>query len=196
MVLKGEMMKPLDVVKLVSLYIGQRDLLSTTTLGGNTAPTPDQAQTLDELLSCVNDVVETLAVMYFPLKQEETLVSNNGIVNFSSFSKTVCEIESVKDQNGFNVDYEVFPTYLKTLSGSLNYIYNYIPNKVSSYSANLDVQLDKVSLRLMALGVVSRFYLIKGMFNESKAWNDVFLRTVLALQTPKRNQVIKKRRWV
>jgi hypothetical protein len=48
----------------------------------------------------------------------------------------------------------------------------------------------------MALGVVSRFYLIKGMFNESKAWNDVFLRTVLALQTPKRNQVIKKRRWV
>jgi len=189
-------MKALDVIKLTSLYIGQKDLLSTTTLGGNETPSASQTQTLDELLNCVNDVVETISILYFPLKFEQEITSNNGIVEFSSFSKNLCEILHVKDKYGVSVDFELFPTYVKTNSGTHVYSYCYVPEPVSSFTADLDVSLSKVSVRLMVLGVVSRYYLMQGMFADAEAWQKVFDSTALALQNSRKNQVIHKRRWL
>ena len=170
-------------------------MLSTTTLGGATAPTASQTSTIDTLLNCVNDVVETLAIMYFPLKYEEEIISSSGVINLSSFTKTVCEIVSVKDEHGFEVDFTLYPTYIKTKIGRNNYQYCYIPSRVSSLNSNLEVCADKVSIRLVVLGVVSRYYLMQGMLGDANAWQDVFNTTALALQASKRNQVIKKRRW-
>ena len=189
-------MKVLDVVKLTAFYIGQKDLLSTTSLGGNTAPTDNQTQTLDELKACVNDVVETIALLYFPLKYEETLQTESGVINFSSFSKNVCEILEVKDKLGFSVDFSVFPTYLKTSTGEHKFLYHYLPEKIESFSDDLEIFEEKVSLRLVALGVVSRYYLMQGMFADADSWQRVFEHTALALQNRKKNKMIRKRRWL
>ncbi len=192
---RGEM-KALDVIKLASLYLGQKDLLSTTTLGGEVAPTEAQTQNLDTLLDCVNDVTETIAILYFPLTYEETVSSTTGIINFSSFSKAVCDIDSVTDKCGFSVDFQVFPTYIKTTAGQHKVVYHYLPERVTTFASDIEICMEKVSLRLMVLGVVSRYYLMQGMFSEAQAWQTVFDNTALGLKHSRKNQVIKKRRWL
>ncbi len=189
-------MKVLDVVKLTAFYIGQKDLLSTTSLGGNTAPTENQTQTLDEIKACVNDVVETIALLYFPLRYEENITTENGVVNFSSFSKAVCEILEVRDKLGFSVDFSTFPTYLKTSAGELRFSYHYLPEKVENVSDDLEGFEEKVSLRLVASGVLSRYYPMQGMFADAESWQRAFERTALALQNRKKNKMIRKRRWL
>ncbi len=105
-------MTVLDVVKLVAQYIGDADLLSTTTLGGQTSPTEQQTSKINTLVSCVNDTVQNLAIMYFPLKKEEVVTSPNGSYSFTLFSKPLLDILKIVDNRlKFSVDYAMFPDY-------------------------------------------------------------------------------------
>ena len=62
-----------DVIKIALPYLNEFELLETTTLGGTDTPTEQQTAKLNTLLACVNDIVETLALKYFPLKTEENI---------------------------------------------------------------------------------------------------------------------------
>lgn len=185
-----------DVLKIAVLYIGEPDLAKTTTLGGTSAPTQQQTEKLNSLLTCVNDVIQSLALMYFPLKNEEVLENKTGQISFSTLSKTVCDIVKVIDNHGFDADFATFPTYFETIQGEIRIIYYYTPNYASNFTDSLEVALDKVSLRMVALGVVSRYFLINGMYDDAQAWSDMFERAVLVAQRNKKGKTIKKRRWI
>lgn len=185
-----------DVLKLAIQFLGEPDLAKTSTLGGTASPTQQQTAKLNSLLACVNDVVQSLALMYFPLKYEEVLENETGQISFSSLSKTVNNIVKVIDNHGFDADFATFPTYFETTKGQIRIIYYYTPAYLSNFSDSLEVALDKVSLRMVALGVVSRYFLINGLFSDAQEWNDMFERAILVAQRDKKPKTIKKRKWV
>ncbi len=190
-------MTVLDVVKLVAQYIGEPDLLKTTTLGGDATPSEQQSNKINTLIDCVNDTVQNLAMMYFPLKKEEVVSSSNGVYSFTLFSKTLLDILSVVDNRlKYSVDYSMFPDYFESKTGSLLVSYTYLPSEVLSTSAKLEVVENKVTARMLALGVTSRYFLIVGMYQDANNWNEMFERAILVAQRRKDNVVLKKRRWL
>ncbi len=189
-------MKAIDIIKLAARYIGQKDLLATTTLGGETAPTIQQTETIETLTECVCDVVETLAVMHFPLKYKEEISIDDGVLNFSDLEKSVCEVIKLEDEFGMNVEFEAFPQSIHAPKGNYTITYNFIPERIDGLNSTLEVNMEKVTPRLLTLGVVSRYYLFCGMYSDAEAWQKTFLSLVLSQQRSKRNQVIKKRRWI
>lgn len=190
-------MTVLEVLKFACKYLGENELLSTTTLGGDMEPSLQQIDKINTLIDCVNDTVETLAIMYFPLKYEEMLSSSNNIYSFDNFTKPVVEILKVLDNHlKYEVDYAMFADHFEAKSGDLRVIYTYLPSNASDVNDTLEVVENKVTPRMVALGVVSRYFLIVGMYQDSSSWQEMFERVVLVAQRRKDNVVIKKRRWL
>ncbi|MBQ7977221.1 MAG: hypothetical protein IJ301_01290 [Clostridia bacterium] len=185
-----------EVLKLAVLYMGEPDLEKTTTLGGTETPSEQQTEKLNRLLTCVNDTVQTLALMYFPLKKEESVENPSGQVNFSNLTRKVCDIVKIIDKHGFDADFTSFPTYFETIKGKLRVIYNFIPEYVYNFTDSIEIAMDKVNLRLVALGVVSRYFLISGMYTDAQAWENMFERAILVAQGTRKSKTIKKRRWL
>ncbi len=185
-----------DVIKIALPYLNEFELLETTTLGGTDTPTEQQTAKLNTLLACVNDIVETLALKYFPLKTEENINNSTGKVLFSSLTKPLIDIVKVVERHGFTADYAVFPTYFETSKGEITVIYNYAPETVDAFTDTLEVTGEKVTARIVALGVVSRYYLINGMYADAEAWQNMFERAILVSARPKNMRTIRKRRWM
>ena len=193
---KGEKMTVKDVIKQSVLYLGESNLLNTTILDGTETADDQQTDKLNLLLTCVNDVVQTLALMYFPLKYEEKINNSTGKFNFSSLQKDLTDILKIVDEHGYDADFAMFPTYFETKKGIFTVIYNYLPAKLENFTDNVEVVEGKVSLRLLALGTVSRYFLMCGMFNDAEAWESMFERAILVAQRAKTPKTIKKRRWL
>lgn len=190
-------MTVLDVLKLTAQYLGDLDLLSTTTLGGETTPSQQQAEKINILQNCVNDTVQSLAVMHFPLKKEEVISSTNGVYSFNLFSKPLLDILKIVDSRlKFSVDYAMFPEHFEAKAGSLFVTYTYLPADATTISSKLDVVENKVSARMVALGTVSRYFLVTGMYQDANNWNEMFEQSILVAQRRKDNVVLKKRRWL
>ena len=190
-------MTVLEVLKLTAQYLGDLDLLATTTFGGEAAPTPQQTEKINILMNCVNDSVQSLAVIYFPLKKQEVISSASGVYSFELFSKPLLDIVKIVDNRlKFSVDFAMFPEHFEAKAGSLFVTYTYLPTDATSISSKLDVVENKVSARMVALGTVSRYFLVTGMYQDANNWNEMFERAVLVAQRRKDNVVLKKRRWL
>lgn len=190
-------MTALEVIKLVAQYIGDSELIDTTTLGGQTTPSEQQTNKINTLLGCVNDTIQSLAILYFPLKREEVVTSSNGVYSFTLFSKTLLEIIKVVDNRlKFSVNYAMFPDYFESKAGSLLVSYTYLPQEIGNLNSKMEVVENKVTARMVALGVVSRYYLMVGMYQDANNWNEMFERAILVAQRRKDNVVLKKRRWL
>ena len=185
-----------QVAKLMAEFLGQKDLLSTTILDGEQTPTDQQNQILSSYLTCINDVVQTLAISYFPLKQKQKLSSDNKCFAYSSFSNPLLQVVSVVDAStNTKIRFEPFVDHFVADANEVEVVYNYQPTYVSSFNSNLEVSTQGVSSRMIALGAVARYYLLEGLHDESVAWNNLFERAVLVAGRPKRSLHINKRSW-
>ena len=189
-------MKATKVAELMTEYLGQKDLLKTTTLGGEETPTAEQQERLDVYLNCINDVVQSLGISYFPLKAITTLTSEDKKFSYTKFDKTLLQITKVVDvESGTKLRFKSFPEYFTAESAKALVSYCYQPAFASSFDDELDVVTNVVTPRLVALGAVSRYYLFEGMYTDSTAWSNMFERAILVASRPKRNLCIDKRSW-
>ena len=186
-----------ETAKLMAQFLGHPNLLKTTTLGGVNMPTLEEEETLNVYLTCINDVVQTLGIAYFPLKATTILTSENKTFSYSLFQKPLLQITKVVDAlTGSKIKFSSFPNFFQADSNKVIVNYNYQPAYCESWSSDLDVCQSRITPRLIALGGVARFYLINGMFEESSVWNNMFLRAVLVANEPKSQIYIQQRSWV
>ena len=185
-----------NVIKLMVQYLGEYDLLETTTLGGVTAPTEQQTAKINKMLSSVNDTMQSLAIMYFPLKYKQTVTSHTGIYQFSGLQKELLDIVKLTDKYGCDVKYMFFPTHFEAKAGVLNIVYTYLPDFVTAINQDLDIASNFVSQRVVALGAISKYFMCLGMYNDAEQWNKMFETACKVSKRRKDNVVMKKRRWI
>lgn len=186
-----------ETAKLMAQFLGHPELLKTTTLGGVNMPTLEEEETLNVYLTCINDIVQTLGIAYFPLKATAELTSSNKTYSFSLFQKPLLQITKVVDVlSGEKIKFSTFPNYFVADSNRVIVNYNYQPVYCENWTDELDVQQSNITSRLVALGAVARFYLINGLFEESSVWNNMFLRAVLVSKAARPQAHIQKRSWV
>lgn len=146
------------------------------------------------LLQCYNLVETELALDYFPLKAEDTLLAFTGQLDFDTFTHAPVRILGLKDDEGKDVEYELFPTYLKTKEGVLTVTYTYTPNE-----KGVDDVCEcgsSASEPMFLYGTLAHYALTQGMYEEAVAWEKKYKKAIedaFSMQTCKR---LKSRRWV
>lgn len=195
--LKGEFMKVLDVISLALKHISREDILSTTLIDSNsiTQPTDEQTSVYNDLLSCLNETVQSIAYMYFPLKHIENIKVVNKSFNYSSLSKTLIEVVRLKNDLGHLTKFVSFPTYFSCPDGNYTITYTYSPDYLQSNNQDIEVQQGKVDERILSFGTVSKFYLKRGMYQDANVWDNSFQRLMIVGQRPKHMPQIPSRGW-
>ena len=186
-----------DVLKKVLKNINREDVLKTSLFSEtNTQASEEQQELVQDLIDCFNDTLESVAYVYHPLKTKETIVVENGKLNFSLLSKTLIDIVSLKDQNGIDVSFVMFPSYAECLSGKMEVAYTYLPDAKVNLSDEIDFPKGKVTARIFATGVTSKFFLKRGMFQDENVWDISFQRLLLVGQRPKHMPTLAFRGWI
>ncbi len=148
----------------------------------------------ETLLQCYNIVEKELALDYFPLKAEDTMLSLTGRVDFSALSQSPVRILSVKNNKGEELEYELFPAYLKAKTGTLTIAYTYTPTEKTAFET-CEHQAS-VTETIFLYGTLSQYALTQGMYEEAVVWDKKYKKAVqdaCGFQSCKR---LSSRRWV
>ena len=148
----------------------------------------------ENLLQCYNLVEKELALDYFPLKAEDTMLSFTGRVEFNQLAHAPVRILEVKNEKGEKLDFELFPAYLKAKEGTLTVVYTYTPQ--DKWAFDECEYGNSVSETMFLYGTLAQYALMQGMYEEALVWDKKYKKAIedtYSLQTCKR---LQSRRWV
>ena len=190
-------MTVLDVIKLVLTNISREDLFATTIFDSNSEaePTSEQDELVKDLISCLNDTIQSVVYVYHPLKKMEKISVSEEQFNFADLSEKLIDIIRLKSESGVAEKFITFPSFFKCKKGEYTITYTYAPEPTNTLADTLVVPEGKVNERVLATGCTSRFYLKRGMYQDANVWDVSFQRLLLVGQRPKHIPTMKARGW-
>lgn len=187
-----------DIIKLACTYLQMDSIKNSVLLGGDSEVSGDDQYIVDSLLECVNLTNNVLASEYIKLYKTKVVETTDGIVPYYKLVDGVIspnQIISVKDGYGNKLIYKLFDSYIKTVTGSVEVTYTYIPSSVT-IDDTIDSYPLRLSERIYAYGVASEYSFINGMYEDAIMWDERFKNSLLNVTGPKGQVSIKKRRWL
>lgn len=180
-----------SILSLAAANLGREDLVAAV---NDCAQEP--CGEVASLLRCYNLVENEIALDYFPLKTEESILSG-GVVPYARLQHAPVTILSVTGENGIAQDFEVRPARI-VLTGAKNrqltVVYTYSPAEKSFTD---DCELGgNISARLLSFGVACEFCLTNGQFSEAAAWEKKYREALRAAHSRRRPLSVRSRRWV
>lgn len=149
------------------------------------------------LVKCFNLVENEVALDYFPLKAQESLSPDGGKLAFSSFGKAPADILSVALPSGMGIPFTLFPDRIEVAKDVKEAIVTYAYSPAEKTKDGVSDFSDKISSRLLALGVASEFLLAHGLYAEASSFEKRFREAIrAAVRTTERRRSIRARRWV
>lgn len=183
-------MKVKDVLAEVAYRMGREDLASYFK---NYAAGGESTAEEKELLSYYNETEKKIAVEIFPLFAEQTF-SSNGEIAADEFSKELFSVLRVENRAGESVNFTSFPTFVRVPKGTVKVYYRYLPED-KEFESDLEAAF-AVPLYAMVAGVLSKFYLARGMLKESAVWNREFYSLLSAAKEKcGEKRKIRGRKW-
>lgn len=189
----GRVMTLKNIIIRVLKTLDRGDIAATLEAGAEVGG--EAAEKIELLIYCVNAVEDELARYYFPLKHEQTLLSDDGKYGFEKFAFKPVKILSVT-AGGKNVKYTTFPQYIFCGESSITVCYEYTPPKrgldeLSAFDGTA------VGESLIAAGAAAEYCLICGSVKLSETWEGRYRREIDSAREKYRvPAVIPPRRWV
>jgi hypothetical protein len=146
-----------------------------------------------ELLRCFNLVENELALDYLPLYAEDEIVTDTGVVYFSELAKRPVRVVEVRDGQGNDLSFRLYPEYLKTAVGKIVVRYAYVPEE-KGFQEESDFALF-ASVRLFAYGMACEYLTVNGDFEEAGVWDKKYKEAIACAYRSKKAKRIASRRW-
>lgn len=153
--------------------------------------TQEQNEEVEKFVKCLNLVRNEVATEMIPNAKMETILTEDGRIDFQTLSSDVIEILSVKDGMGNSINYDSFPDHILTTEGKVKIKYNASPEELN-YSSEFSSTLPQ---RVWAYGVVREYYFIQSLYQDASVWDERFKNSIQALTSKKSETVIPRRRW-
>ena len=186
-------MKVKDVICETLRLVGRDDAAEAISGGEELS---DEVSRLNRAcLTYLNAVLDELARGYFPLDNEDKLISDDNRFAFADFTKKPLEIKRVT-ANGKPVKWRISPDYLLADAGCVEVFYTYAPAPLSEEDEFAYPNF-AVSERLVEYGMAAEYFLVLGDATGSAAWENKYRNEIENLLS--RSSVrgrIPPRRWI
>lgn len=135
---------------------------------------------VDELIFHLNKVVREITGAFYPLTNEELLISNKDAeIDFATFSKTPCKIREVINRIGLGVDFQMGLSGVKV--GLANYCYkvkyNYLPEPVTKLSDPLNLPIG-LEAYIVCYGIAEEYALSRLLYDEAQMWRAKYVNSL------------------
>ncbi len=185
-------MKVKEIICLVCDFVGEKELQKKLSTESPTFSEREQEK-IDIMLRCFNLVNQEIASEYIPFLTNENISVKNSILNFSSLSKNLINVYSVKNRYGVNLKFKLFSNYIEIVGNASSITYSYLPDVL-----NIDDEVEKVrglTGRIYAYGVASEYLLIDGISEDAEIWEERFKQSLFVIGSKKGEHLLPKRGW-
>ncbi len=184
-----------NIIKSASTMLGIDELLDMSNVDNLDE---NSKKLLDILLYCFNEVYQELCCDYFPLVIEEKVNLNENCFYFDDLDKDISRLYTITDTNRNILKYEVYSKYVRLNESTKEIIvrYSYLPNLAQSVNDEVECSDLGVTERMVALGVVSEFCLIRGKLNEASIYDRRYKDCIESAKIPTKRMYLKSRLWM
>lgn len=149
------------------------------------------------LFNSLNIINNEIASDYFPLMTEEEIDIKNNKIYYDDLTKIVKDIYSIQSiDKSTSYRFKTFENYLNVYAGGRVLVtYSYIPSDLK-LTGNISNFGGKITARTIALGVVSEYCFINGIFDEAQIWHKRFVDSIFANLSKKGIVKMPKRKWL
>lgn len=181
-----------NVIKSTAEMLGLSDVVAY--LNEDIDGSDDILGELKNLLIAVNMTNNNIASNYIELKDIFEINNQKEKILFSDItSKNIIEIKKVTNDNDCELDYQILPDGINCVKGNIKITYSYFPDYLT-IDDSISYYL-KINDLVFALGVAGEYLYLKGAIDDAYMWDKRFKQNMLNLLRPKRNVIIKPRRW-
>jgi len=177
-----------DIIKLACTFTDNENLIAK--IDANTL-TSDESLIVDCLVNCFNLVNNEIATEYIPCLKTQTFQTDSFKINFTSFTYSLNEIISVKDEKGRNIKYKVFDSYIMAMANDVEITYSCHPSTLTLSQSFTTL----IPERVYAYGIAREYYFIKTLFDDASVWENKFKDSLQVLTRKKGEIVMPSRSW-
>ena len=185
-----------SILKIAGLFLNKNDMISALDLENISSASQSVQDEINFLVKCLNLAYQEVASDYIPLLYKEKVTLTDGKLNFSGLTKTIVDVVSLKDKNGFRVKYQSFPSYLQTNENEVEITYKYQPEDLTSLSSTIESFAGRVSEKLLAFGTLMEYCFILGLYEDAEIWEKRFKDSLKLRARKKSGLKLPSRRWI
>lgn len=178
-----------DVLAEAARLIGDEELKTYFTSSSGSSETVKRA---NALLECYNAILHETAVNYLPVRRTETF--DGGKIEYCKLGFSVLAIEGVFGENGEEVGYKTFPTYMVTAAGEVTVVFDIVPED-ADFDDEFVYDGTRIGKTAFACGVASEFCLVAGRYTEAENFNKKYRDGVYGAPSKRGKKLIVVKRW-
>lgn len=190
-------MKIKDIIKNVDRMLSLKLPAVLFDENANSAELQNELNTdgVRKLVDCCNFVLDELQSDYAPLYKTQSVTVNNYCLDYSQLNCTLCEVYSLKDEGGNNVNYYYGEDGIVTnANGKMNITYS-VKASDKGFSDNVEVGLTAIGARTLAYGVAAEYCLLNADYDEMTIWDNRYKSALQIALRKKSEKRIPKRKW-
>ena len=186
-------MNVFNILKKACKYLNKEDEINL--LNAENVTSIEENKVCQDLLSTLNFVICRVACEFSYCKIKEQIeISSNGYYNVSNLSKKLFSIVSFKNGSK-TASFREDGTKIYAEPGKYNILYAYLPEDVS-FSDEVVFFPSCITEDILATGVVSHYFLLKGFYTEYDIFERMFIDKLLVATGKKSEIRIKNRIWL
>ncbi len=182
-------MEVLSILKSVCTALHKQDLVILLENGAYHAN-----EELDCILNLLNQTLVEIATSYVYLISSEQIEVDADKFSLSSLKNKFYQVKKLKNKYGVNVKFVENEGYLHVPSGKYFLSYYFIPDKYEMADV-VDVFPSRVVEDDVVLGVLSRYFLHFGFYQEYEVFENRFNQKMQALRGEKSEKNVSFRLW-
>lgn len=188
-----------DILKLAIVFLDKKELLEDekflATLPEGYVSNEKREQDINQLLLCFNLIYNEIARDYMPLLQKEEIEFSDDKFSYNALQKVLLDVFSLKNLNGRNVKYKMYPTYLYAKTKKAVIEYSYEPENLE-----IDDEIEnfggRIPARVFGYGVAMEYSFLASQSTEALIWEQRYKESLLAISRKKSEIVLPSRRWI
>lgn len=185
-----------SILKIAGLFLGKNDVVSALDLQNLSSASQSIQDEINLLVKCLNLAYMEVASDYIPLLYKENITLEDGKLNFSGLTKTLIDVVSLKDKDGFRLKYKLFPSYLQTSENQVEITYSYQPTELTSVGSTIESFAGKISEKVLAFGTLMEYCFISGLYEDAEIWEKRFKDSLFVCSRKKSGMKLPSRRWI
>lgn len=161
-------------------------------------PTDEELKSINKLVETLNYVYMDVATGYLPLLHEEVVSLEDGKINYSSLSKDILDVHSIRDVDNQKLNFKTFPTYIyvNQFDKIVKVLYSYIPQKFTlQQEESINFFGGKLLPQYLVFAVAREYYMSIKMYVEAENYEKKFMSGLLRSIRKRTSTVLPRRGW-
>ena len=183
-----------NILKTAIIFLGLDEILLTNIFtDGGVSPTQAEQKTVDELVRCLNLVLEEIVTEYIPITEEKEISFINKKCKIEDIDSLFCEAIKLHI-NGKNIPFIERDNFIIADTSRASILYKKYPSEVA-INSNLTFLNRKIAPRVIAYGVSMEYSFIHTLSDEGAIWEKRYRDGLTSACFTKKEKRLPRWRW-